>query len=191
MSNRRPKPGRTLGLGPPEGQQWAWMTSTMMGALTFRALSIAARRILDRLHVEHMAHAGMENGALVVTYDQFEEWGVTRDDIRRGLEELYVTGFVEQTRQGFRVASSKTPSLYALTWLPTHAGDIAQATPPSHLWMAVLDRLRTEGTFTLKSIKKWLSVQTADTRRGHGRKRSTSPHLRPVPVLKCELEAVG
>jgi hypothetical protein len=48
------------------------MTSTMISSLTFRALGIHARRILDFLQVEHAAHGCKENGNLGATYRQLE-----------------------------------------------------------------------------------------------------------------------
>lgn len=69
MANQRAKPGRTLSNGPPEGQPWFWMTRTMLASITFRALGISARRILDALLCEHMGHGGAENGNLEADRD--------------------------------------------------------------------------------------------------------------------------
>jgi hypothetical protein len=41
----------------------------------WRAASSEVRLLLDRLEVEHAANGGAQNGQLVVTYDQFAEWG--------------------------------------------------------------------------------------------------------------------
>lgn len=84
----------------------------------WRALSFDARRVLDRLEVEHAAHAGRENGALPCTYADFVEWGCRRESISDAIRELVALGFVEVMRQG-RAGNRefRTPSLYRLTYL--------------------------------------------------------------------------
>ena len=52
---------------PPEGVPWIWMTRGMVATPLWAALSITARRILDALIVENLAHAGFENGNLAAT----------------------------------------------------------------------------------------------------------------------------
>jgi hypothetical protein len=46
----------------------------MLESPAFRALSFAGHKFLARLEIEHLHHAGRENGRLIVTYDQFAEW---------------------------------------------------------------------------------------------------------------------
>lgn len=43
----------------------------MLESPAWRALSFVARRILDRLEIEHAGHGGAENGRLICTYDDF------------------------------------------------------------------------------------------------------------------------
>jgi hypothetical protein len=47
----------------------------MRSSLAWLALPWAARRFIDRLELEHMGHAGTENGNLVCTYDNLAEMG--------------------------------------------------------------------------------------------------------------------
>lgn len=182
MSRRGVKPGRTLSNGPPEGQPWIWMTSTMLGSITFRALGINARRILDLLMHEHMAHGGQENGNLAATYRQLEAWGVTAADARKGLAELYATGFVRLTVQGLRQAGGGEPSRYALTWLPTGAAS-AQPQPPTHDWLAVIRHLNKAGVGNVAAARRWLKSEVKQFAR---RKRAPTPHLQVVSPLKRE-----
>jgi len=179
MSNRRAKPGRTLGNGPPDSEPWCWMTRTMLGSITYRALGISARRIIDALLYEHMSHGGAENGNLGATYEQLELWGVTASDIRKGYAEAYAAGFVRQTSQGFFSLGGKTPSRYALTWLPTplkHGG-----APATHDWQDVIDKLGKQGIGSVAAAKKWLRSEVAVHARG---KQKLGPHLRVVPPIK-------
>lgn len=179
MSTKKPKPGETLSHGPPEGQPWFWMTRTMLGTITFRALGISARRILDAALYEHMSHGGADNGNLGRTYEQLELWGVTPADVRKGLAELYATGFLRQTSQGYFSIGGKVPSRYALTWLPT--GTWPGGGPATHDWIAVIDRLGREGIFTVAAAKRWLRSEVAEHSRG---KPKLGPQLRVVPPIK-------
>jgi hypothetical protein len=176
--------GATRSLGPPEGEPWVWMTRTMLGSLTYRSLSISARRILDRLLYEHSSHGGRENGNLACPYRQLDQWGVTLDDARRGFEELIVAGYVERTFQGLRQDGAGDPSRYALTWLPTLVGT-PQEHAPTHRWLAVNEHLSRNGHGNLKAARRWLKDQVAGVGRGTANKQRPTPHLRIVSPLKC------
>jgi hypothetical protein len=87
----------------------------MLESPAFQVLSSVEHRLLARLEIEYLRHAGKENGQLVVTYDQFEERGIKRDDIAPGLRALRELGFVEITQYG-RGGPFKTPNRYRLTY---------------------------------------------------------------------------
>jgi hypothetical protein len=61
---------------PPTNQPWAWCTFEMLESGAMRSLSVNARRVLDRIRLEHMAHGRLENGRLKVTWLDFEKYGV-------------------------------------------------------------------------------------------------------------------
>jgi hypothetical protein len=85
----------------------------------WRALSFPARKVLDRIELEHMHHGGAENGKLPVTYRNFEDAGVRRHSVANALRELTALGFIEVTRKGYGGAAEvRAPSLYRLTYLP-------------------------------------------------------------------------
>ncbi len=144
----------------------------MLGSITFRALGISARRILDRLLYEHMSHGGAENGNLGATYAQIEIWGVTAADVRKGLAELYVTGFVRQTAQGCFTIGGKVLSRYALTWLPTGRGKAA--VPPTHDWLTVIEALHDQKIGSIAAARAWLRAEVAD-------------HARPTQTLASQV----
>lgn len=104
---------------PPEGAAWFWMTDEMVQSPAWCALSHAALVAIFRLLIEHMAHGGAENGRLIVTFDQFEAFGLRRKSIGPALREAEALGWIVTTRKGrggnadFRKAST-----YALGWLP-------------------------------------------------------------------------
>ena len=57
------------------GEQFAPHTIAMLRSPAWRALSLSARRILDRIEIELADHGGTDNGKLPVTYDDFEQYG--------------------------------------------------------------------------------------------------------------------
>lgn len=169
MAKKRNQPGKTGGARPPESEPWFWMTRVMIGSLTYQALSINARRILDFLLYEHMSHGGQENGQLHAPYRQLERWGVTKSNISAGLEELIATGFVRKTVQGMRMEGGEG-SRYALTWLPTLGYDPARrktehGAPPTHDWQKVISKLHAQRVGDVRDVRSWLKAETKDKRR--------------------------
>src|SRR5258708_6741679 len=103
----------------------------MLESAAWRTLSFTARRILDRIEIEHGRHGGVENGKLPVTYDDFAEFGIRRKAISSGLFELVTLGFLEITEKG-RMAAAEfhVPSKYRLTYIFTRKPD----GPPTDEW---------------------------------------------------------
>lgn len=104
------------------GSQFIARRIEMLRSPAFRVLSLSARRILDRIEIEHASHGGRDNGKLPVTFRNLIEFGIPcRDDIARGIREACALGFVELTRPGragngeFRAAN-----LFRLTYLPAN-----------------------------------------------------------------------
>jgi hypothetical protein len=79
----------------------------------WRSLSNNARRVLDRLEVEHMKHGGAENGNLVCTYDDFERAGIKRRSVSSAIRGCVDFGFLQITLQGgLTISDIKRPSHY-------------------------------------------------------------------------------
>jgi len=71
----------------------------------WRILNLSARRVLDRLVIEHLNHGGQNNGKLPVTYQ-----------IKQALTDLTALGFIKITRPGRSGnADFRQPTLYELT----------------------------------------------------------------------------
>jgi hypothetical protein len=90
---------------------------SMLVSPAFMVLSLAARRVLARIEIEHMQHGGQENGNLQVTYDQFEDYGIPRHSIGPAIRELEALGLIEITEHG-RAGNReyRRPSKYRLTY---------------------------------------------------------------------------
>jgi hypothetical protein len=103
--------------GPPRGESWVWHTAEMIASNAWRSRSINLIRLMERLELEHMMHAGKENGRLKVSYSQFVEWGIGRRFIRPTIDEGVRLGFIEVT-PGLKL--KEVPNAYRLTYLATN-----------------------------------------------------------------------
>lgn len=100
----------------------------------WQALPDNARRILDRLELEHLRHGGADNGNLICTYTDFEKAGIRRASIALAIRQCVALGFLEITQRGRRSAASfHTPSTYRLTYL-SGCGSSPEAT---HEWRRI------------------------------------------------------
>jgi hypothetical protein len=100
----------------------------------WRVLSLAARRILDRLEIEWARHGGNLNGKLIVTFAQFVAYGVHRNAIGPAIRELVTLGFIEVTEQGCAGnADFRRPNKYRITYYPT------ADTGPTHEWRLITE----------------------------------------------------
>jgi hypothetical protein len=89
----------------------------MMESAAWRALSLAGRRVIDRVEIEHGHHGGTDNGKLPVTFDQFCEYGLHRHSIAPGVRETVALGFLEVTQRGRAGnAEHRAPNLFRLTY---------------------------------------------------------------------------
>lgn len=102
---------------PPRGARWVWHTVDIVTTDKWRKMPLCARRLLERIEVEHMAHAGQENGRLGIAYSQFVEWGLSRRSIPAAIRYAEDAGFLEVTERGYHLKD--TTNLYRLTYYAT------------------------------------------------------------------------
>ena len=117
--------------GPPKGEPWVWLTQELIQSPAFRALSGNGLRVLFRILAEHMAHAGTQNGKLVVTHNDFHQYGIRRASIAAAIQEVEAMGFI-QVNRGTRFNGHREPSLYRITWLPDLEGS-----EPTNRWKGI------------------------------------------------------
>jgi hypothetical protein len=97
---------------------WVPHTKEMLESAAWRHLPDKARRALSRLELEHLQHAGLENGKLRCTYDDFAAAGLRKASVSLAIRQCVALGFVEITSKGKRaIAEHRTPSLYRLTYV--------------------------------------------------------------------------
>jgi hypothetical protein len=112
--------------------QFAAHTIEMIKSPAWSVLSLSARRVLDRLEIEHADHGGNENGRLPVTYDDFECYGIHRHAIAPAIREIVALGFAEITERGRAGnAEFRSPHKYRLTYFRMGRA------PPTNEWQRI------------------------------------------------------
>ena len=139
---------------PPDGQSWIWLTAEHLASAAWRGMSVNARRALDHIMLEHMAHAGTENGNLIVTHRQFVEAGVTKNRVGDALDELQHLRLIQMQR-GRGGAGGGVPNKFTLTWLPVKGSRVC-----GDLWKRT----------TNKDVERWHDGKRRDRKRQRTKK---------------------
>ncbi len=160
---------------PPKGEPFVWLTRELVSSPAWRSRSINCARLIDFLMVEHMNHAGTENGNLKATYDQLAAWGLTRSEICPAIEEAGFLGLVRSMRGG-RWAGTNQPSIYRLTFLADREDN-----PATNDWKGK----------TTEAIETWRKDRTQRNRARRERRQKQIPSAtsRTTVVRLSELRA--
>src|SRR5438876_10375805 len=81
-------------------EPYVQMPRSLLESCAWRAMSRAARRVVDRIAIEHMAHAGTANGKLIVRKIDFVGYGVEKDGVAPALREACALGIIIMTKRG-------------------------------------------------------------------------------------------
>jgi hypothetical protein len=104
----------------------------LMESFALRVLSRAAHLALLRIEVELRRHAGRDSGKLIVTKEQFIEFGVERRSIAPALRELDALGIIIITERGRGGnAEHRQPNRFKLNYL---CGAIDDPLAPTDAW---------------------------------------------------------
>ena len=149
--------------------QFAHQLIEMLESPAWRVLSLSARRVFDRIQIEHAHHGGRENGRLPVTFKDFEEFGLDRHSIRPAIAELNALGFIRITQHGRAGnADFRAPNKFRLTH--QHANDGAE--PATNGWR----RFKTLGE-AANVAKLARLVGTGLKKKNRNPVRENPPHL--------------
>src|SRR5262249_43617721 len=101
----------------------------------YQMLSLSAHKVISRIDIELAHHGGNDNGKLPVTYQDFIDYGITRECVAPAIREAEALGFIKITRHGRGGnADYREPTLYLLTFAHARGG---KQTPPSHDWRKI------------------------------------------------------
>jgi hypothetical protein len=98
---------------------WTHHTREPLMSPAWRAMSLPARCVLDRLEIEMMSNGGdaASNGRLIGTHSDFIKHGVPRNYVTTGIREAVALGFVVITEQGRGGnAASRRATKFRLTY---------------------------------------------------------------------------
>jgi hypothetical protein len=158
--------------------QFAPRLIEMLESPAYRALSLSARRVLDRLEIEMAHHGGTDNGKLPVTFDDLERYGIHRQAIAPAIREGQALGFLVITEQGCAGnAEHRSPNLFRLTY--RHAKGLPG--DGTHEWRKI-------GTIEVAEALAKAARAARTTREWRVRKTNSSGGKRQNPVVKTNTE---
>jgi hypothetical protein len=116
-------------------EQFSARLVPMLQSPAYRSLSLSGHRVVSRIEIELAAHGGNDNGALPVRYEDFVEYGITRECIAPAIREAEALGFIEVTKRGRAGnAEHREASKFRLTF--AHDRNSRQR-PPTHEWRKI------------------------------------------------------
>jgi hypothetical protein len=115
--------------------QWSSRLIEMLESPAYRALSVSAHRVIDRIAIELAHHGGNDSQRLPVTTEDFVAYGMHRDSVAPAIREATALGFIRITERGHGGnAEHGSPNLFALTF---DSGRDGHRTPPTHDWRSI------------------------------------------------------
>jgi hypothetical protein len=104
--------------------QFTYRLVELQESPAYRVLSLSGHRALSRIEIELRHHGGRDNGALPVTFDDFEAYGISRHSIGPALAELEALGLIVITEHGVmaKAAEYRRTNKFRLTTSPELEG---------------------------------------------------------------------
>ena len=101
-------------------------TRDLLESDAWRSAPINTRRLIDRICLEHLSHAGKENGNLPCTYDDFVRWGIDRKYVYGSIKDAIKRGLIYQSQQGIASpGAGRSPNIFGLGWIRGRDGSAA------------------------------------------------------------------
>ena len=170
----------------PKDVPWIPLTRDLLESAAWRGMSINCRKLIDFLIVDHMNHAGQENGNLKAPYDQLVTFGLTRSRIASAVHEAEYLRLIRVERGG-RWAGSNRPSTYELTFLHKQR---PTPTPPANDWKKTTEqevakfqkparqKNRIPSSQSDTAVVRKVELPSADSRGGNSEKPQKSANAR-------------
>jgi hypothetical protein len=148
----------------------------MLESPALGAVSLAGRRVLDRIEIELARHGGKDNGRLPVTWRDFERFGIDRGAIGPALRELQHLGLIEITERGVAGnAGYRSPNLFRLTYRD------AAGAPATDDWTRITSSGQAKRI--ARAARKEISPQRR-VKKARSRDRTTQFPSRGFPTFK-------
>lgn len=152
-------------------EPFASLPLSLLQSPAFCALSWDARRVLDRLMIEHLRHGGHRHDRLVCTYSDFAASGIRQRSIASAIRDCVELGMLVVTKQGTpSISTRRQPSEYRLTFLGGRAK--GGYVPPTDEWRQVESedeaRARLARAAGMKSAQHVRRAAAAKLRHGNG-----------------------
>ncbi|MCA6103941.1 hypothetical protein [Bradyrhizobium australafricanum] len=176
------------------GGQFIGRLVEMLESPVMRVLNQSEHRVLMRLEIELAHHGGTSNGALVVTHQQFVDFGVDREAVAPSIRCLAALKLIEITKQGrggnreYREASQ-----YRLTYLHTDRAD------PTHDWRSIttkeqaknvaVEARRAKGVEAVERSKKARQKQETGSESPQVSGRKVRPETEQIQVGNSDVVA--
>ena len=105
------------------------LPKSLLESFAWRAASLGCRLAIDRVAIEHLRHAGMQNGSLIVRKVDFMEHGIYNDGVAPALREACALGFLIMTVRGRAGnAEHRAPHQWALAFIRDKRGKMLSTT---------------------------------------------------------------
>ena len=99
--------------------QFVPLNAEMLDLPAYRVLSLSGHRVLARVQLEICRHGGADNGKLIVTFRDFEDYGIERHSIAPAIAEVVALGFLRITHKGRAGnAGYRSANQFMITHLP-------------------------------------------------------------------------
>jgi hypothetical protein len=153
---------------PPDGKPWVWLTRELLESDAWRTMPTNTRRFVDRLMLEHMAHAGTGEGRLICTARQCVAWGMHPSAVTEAQRDACRRGLVYLSEKGcFAPRRGRRPNRFGLGWLPSQDGSPAPnrwkswlATPQEDINSAYNTRDKINGGKRQERSRAFLNMPT-------------------------------
>jgi hypothetical protein len=142
--------------------QWSSRPIDMQKSAAYRVLNKAEHMMLDRIEIELASHGGNDNGALPVTFSDFEEYGIRRALISPSRRALVKLGFITFTQGRHSSPTLQDPNLFGVTYKVFIKGREAK---PTNAWRRLPDGLA-ECAKIADAARNTNDDETAKRRRG-------------------------
>jgi hypothetical protein len=163
----------------------------MLESPAYRVLSLSARRLIDRIEIEHASHGRNDNGRLPVTKHDFIDYGIHHDAIAPAKREAEDLGFIRETVHG---SGGNAEHRQASCFFLTFANSRGSAPPPTDDWRKIKTIEEAEAiAVAARNAKDERAVALGQrsrlvTKAGSqkNRNRSRKPGPKPVPETRTE-----